>query len=817
MSHSTRSQPDRFFQLAIGIAILVLGADFAFTLIVKDGEARTIFSDVFSPIVDCLAVATLVKTTQQVRAKSKHLAAAWEIICLAVLSYTIADILWGILELGLRQEPFPSISDVFYLAYYPLLLIGVLLLPVTTTTSEEKINRALDIGIVLVAGTLGYWIFLLEPMTVSNSSLPLLNQIILLAYPVGDLVLFCGLLLIINNLSEQFNPLTVLLLTASLVTTILTDSIYTYQVLQGTYSSGSLLDIGYMASVVFIGIAGPAQWVQGRPKHKAENAPRQQKLHDKFGAVGQYIPYLWLVAAYILLIREERLSLPLNFLALAVGVAGIIGLVIFRQILTLNQNKRLNGRLQETMGRLQTEAAKLEKANSDLVNEVAERKVIEEKLSHDALHDAMTGLANRALFIDRLGQAIEYIKRRSDYSFAVLFIDLDQFKVVNDSLGHLTGDQLLISVSKRLRKCLRSSDTVARFGGDEFAVLLEITGDSISALVVAEKVLGMLKSPFELAGHTVHITASIGVVKDLTGYANPEAVLRDADIAMYQAKGMGKACFAVFNAEMRTQAYSRLMLENELREGIKNHEFQLFYQPILSIESNELFGLESLIRWFHPERGILLPADFLPLAEETGLILSLGGWTIREACLQLKKWQQKYPELHDLSINVNIGNRQFSQPEFISEVLEALNASGLEANFLHLEITENTLIQNYDTATGIFTRLKEIGVELEIDDFGSGYSALGYLQHFPINTIKIDKSFIKDLGTNQRGTEVIRAIISMARELGMNTIAEGIETEIQLSELRNLSCNLVQGFHLSRPLDKDAMEKLLEKQVCKGK
>jgi EAL domain-containing protein (putative c-di-GMP-specific phosphodiesterase class I) len=290
-------------------------------------------------------------------------------------------------------------------------------------------------------------------------------------------------------------------------------------------------------------------------------------------------------------------------------------------------------------------------------------------------------------------------------------------------------------------------------------------------------------------------------------------VLRDADIAMYQAKGMGKACFAVFNAEMRTQAYSRLMLENDLRDGIKNHEFQLYYQPILSLETNQMVGLEALIRWLHPKRGLLLPADFLSLAEETGLILPLGEWTLNEACLQLKHWQQKYRKLQNLSVNVNIATRQFSQPNFINEVVGILNTSGLKANSLHLEITENTLIENYEAAKQTFTRLKDIGVQVQIDDFGSGYSALGYLQHFPVSTIKIDKSFIKELGVSQRGTELIRAIISMARELGMETIAEGIETGKQLSELKTLSCNLGQGFHLSRPLDKVSMERLLEKQV----
>ena len=363
-----------------------------------------------------------------------------------------------------------------------------------------------------------------------------------------------------------------------------------------------------------------------------------------------------------------------------------------------------------------------------------------------------------------------------------------------------------------MKESLRSSDTVARLGGDEFAILLETTGEESSTLKVAEKLKETMKLPFELDGHELYITASIGVVMSLDGYVLAEEVLRDADIAMYQAKAQGKARFEVFDLKMRSYAYSRLAMEQELRAALENGEFRLYYQPIISMKSNELVSFEALIRWAHPKRGLLSPGEFLPIAEESGLILPIEKWVLNQACTQLKQWHGKYPALQNVSVNVNISNRQFAQPDFVDGVIKALQTTDLRAEFLKLEITENVLISNYAAANETFTRLRNLGVQLQIDDFGSGYSALGYLQHFPISALKIDKSFVDEIGKSSRGLELIRAIVSMARELGMEAIAEGIETHEQLSQLQRLSCNLGQGFLLSKPLDKESAEEILAKQ-----
>lgn len=812
MSNVIRGRHYYFPRIAVFFALVILGINLAITLLITDQQGRTIISDVIYPVSGFFVTVILFMVSRHLVVHSKRLAIAWGMICLAVLTSTVGDTIWAILEVGLKEQPFPSIADGFYLAYYPFLLVGVLFLLAKPASIEESINQILDIGIVMVAAILIFWNFLLGPLVLSNADYPLLEQLILLAYPVGDLVIFGALLLIINRPFEEQAELPAFLLAGGLTTTIVSDCIYSYQSLVGTYVSGTLLDTGWIISTLLIGMAGISELTGVQSFNETEIFLPKHKFLNKLKTIKSYIPYLWLAGAYILLIRGGLTPMPMNFLSLSFGVGGIIFLVLLRQIITLLENRKLNNRLQQTMGKLQAQATELESANQELQTRISERKKVEEKLSYDSLHDAMTGLSNRVLFLDRLGQAIEYRKRREEYLFAVLFIDIDQFKVINDSLGHLMGDQLLISFSRRMQECLRSSDTVSRFGGDEFAILLEITGDSHAASLVAMKIQEVIQPPFELDGHKLYVTASIGIVMNILGYDHPEEVLRDADIAMYRAKTSGKAHFEIFDIKMRTQAFSRMEMEHGLRTGLENREFQLYYQPILSLESNEVVSFEALIRWFHPKRGLLLPGEFLATAEESGLILPIGEWVLHEACLQLNTWHRKYPWLQNVNVNVNISNRQFSQPNFVENVLEALNNSGLKAASLRLEITENVLISNYEAANKVFSRLRDLGIQLQIDDFGRGYSALGYLQHFPINTIKIDKSFIDEIGKGHRGNELIRAIVAMARELGMETIAEGIETGEQLNELKSLACGFGQGFLLSKPLNKESVEEILAKQ-----
>lgn len=812
-----QDHPIRLFLFAALCAALYLAVDVAFNVLVVDEQSRIVYSDIVAPIIDFLVFAVLAIAASQSARHSRRLGIAWAMIALSAFVFALGDTAWAVLELGLSEPPFPSVADFFYLLNYPFLLAGVLLLPERPATRGEQIKKVLDAGIVMVAAVLVFWNFLMGPLVASNADYPILEQFILLAYPVGDLVLLWALIRIIYKRSDQEeeNDLPAFLLATSIGVTIIADCIYTYQAFMGTYVSGSFLDISWRASLLLTGLAGVAQISLIRSSKRRIKLPdRLELLLRNMRTITPYFPYFWLIAAYITLMGSQTYPMHMDFLSLSLAVGGIIGLVLFRQVITLVENDRLTTQLQQTMGHLQAQTSDLENANQELQNEITERKAIEQRLTYDSLHDAMTDLPNRVLFLDRLGQAIEYCKRRTEYTFAVLFVDVDHFKVINDSLGHLTGDQLLISAGKRMRESLRSSDTVARLGGDEFAILLEITGDINSALSIAKKLQEALKRPFQLDGHELHITASIGVVISLLGYAHPEEVLRDADIAMYQAKTQGKARFEVFDVNMRSHAFSRLQMEQEIRLALENREFLLYYQPIIEMRSNQLVSFEALIRWSHPTRGILSPDAFLPVAEESGLILPIGEWVLQEACAQLKKWHEDFPALQNVCINVNVSNRQFSQPNFVEQVIEVLQTSGLQAEALRLEITENVLITNYAAVNKVFAKLRSLGVQLQIDDFGSGYSALGYLQHFPISAIKIDKSFIDEIGKNHKGTELIRAIISMARELGMESVAEGIETHEQLDKLKDLSCNLGQGFLLSKPLDKESAERIMESYVA---
>ncbi len=446
--------------------------------------------------------------------------------------------------------------------------------------------------------------------------------------------------------------------------------------------------------------------------------------------------------------------------------------------------------------------------------DITDRRRAEEQLSYDALHDSLTGLSNRVLFRDRLEHVLLAAKRRINYTFAVLFIDLDRFKVINDSLGHLAGDQLLIGIAQRLRVCIRTSDTFARLGGDEFAILIEDIYNKSDIIHLVERLLEEFKLPFNLNGHEVFAAASIGVLLDTADYERSEDLLRDADTAMYRAKERGRGCYEVFDMTMRDRAIAMLHLETDLRKALEKQEFQLHYQPIVSLKTNQITGFEALVRWQHPGRGLVSPVEFIPLAEETGLIIPLGCWVLREACSQMQAWQVQFPENSSLTISVNISGKQFAQTDLVAQIKRTLYETGLDPHNLKLEITESTIVEDIDSAKTKLSQLKALGVEVSIDDFGTGYCSLAYLNRFPVDTLKIDRSFIKDLDINPERLEIIRAIVTLADNLGIDIVAEGVETKAQLSQLCSLKPTsqqeyFVQGYLFSKPLNRDAATVLL--------
>jgi len=443
------------------------------------------------------------------------------------------------------------------------------------------------------------------------------------------------------------------------------------------------------------------------------------------------------------------------------------------------------------------------------LTDIADRKAAEQKFIHDALHDALTGLPNRTLFMDRLKQALERAKRRKEYIFAVLFLDLDRFKDVNDSLGHMVGDQLLIAIAQRLKSGLRSVDTVARLGGDEFVILLEDINAISNATRIADWVLGELTSSFMFDGHEVFISTSIGIVLSLTGYREPEEVLRDADIAMYNAKAKGKSRYEIFDPAMRQNIIKRLQLEGELRQALEREELRLHFQPIVSLFNGHLVGFEALVRWQHPQRDLLPPAEFLPLAEESGSIIAIDRWVLQAACHQMKQWQQRFMTEPPLSISVNLSGKHFMQLDLVDYIKQVLKDTGLEPSSLKLEITENTILENNEITFEILRKLQSLGIDIQIDDFGIGYSSLSYLSNFPINALKIDRSFIGKIADDSNHLKIVQAIVMLTRRLKVGLIAEGVETEGQLAKLRALGCDFGQGYLVSKPLDNQQIEALL--------
>jgi len=447
------------------------------------------------------------------------------------------------------------------------------------------------------------------------------------------------------------------------------------------------------------------------------------------------------------------------------------------------------------------------------LTDISQRKHAEEQLMHDALHDALTRLPNRTLFMDRLDLALKRYRRDQSKLFAVLFFDLDRFKNINDSLGHMIGDELLVSVARRVEKSLRPGDTLARLGGDEFAILITDVTETVHATHLAERVHDLLKEVFLIREHEIYTSASVGIALAAPHYQRPEEVLRDADLAMYRAKTIGHASYAVFDSAMHESAVALHRLEMDLRRAVERDEFVVHYQPIVSLDTDRILGFEALLRWEHPQWGLVAPDYFIHVAEETGLIVPLGWWVLHESCAQTRRWQELFPLDPPLSISVNVSGKLIVQPDLIAQVQWILEKTGLSASSLRLEITESAIMSHGVKSLGALESLRALGVQLHIDDFGTGYSSLSYLQRFSYDSIKIDRSFVGSLDCREDGNAIVGAIIALGNSLGMKVIAEGVETPEQLETLRSMHCPEGQGYWFSKPLDQRAVNELLNETL----
>ncbi|TYQ31966.1 EAL domain-containing protein [Pseudanabaena sp. UWO310] len=444
-----------------------------------------------------------------------------------------------------------------------------------------------------------------------------------------------------------------------------------------------------------------------------------------------------------------------------------------------------------------------------LEQEIAERLQVQERLLHLALHDVLTGLPNRTWFMKRLEQILQQAIQQSGSHFAVLFLDCDRFQAVNDSLGHLVGDQLLVSIARRIQLCLRPGTMLCRLGGDEFAILLQDTEKYADAIKTADDILRELAAPFQISEYQVFTNVSIGIVMGNGVYRQPEHILRDADTAMYQAKANGKARYQVFEQTMHNLALYNFQLESDLRHALERQELEAYYQPIVNSISNEITSFEALVRWNHPEKGLVVPNKFIPIAEETGLVIAIDLFVLRQACQQLRIWRDAGIVKHSLTMNVNLSVKHFMSFDLLKQIDRVLEETGIDGDSLRLEITESDIMENAEFAGKIIAQLHDRHIQLSIDDFGTGYSSLSYLHRLPINHLKIDRSFVMRIGKNGKNTEIIKAIIALAKSLDMFTIAEGVETQEQLAQIRELHCDFCQGYLFSRPVNAEAAQNLL--------
>jgi diguanylate cyclase (GGDEF)-like protein/PAS domain S-box-containing protein len=818
---------------------------------------------------------------------------AWACIGLGVLAYCFGEASWTWTELGEgREVPFPGLPDVGYLAMGPLVAAGLLLVPVGRQSLANRIRSVVD-GLVIAASLLLVsWILVLDRLIESGGGGTLL------AYPLGAVGLITTALYALARLRRDGPDSGPLLLLVGAVSTVgLSDCVYSYQVLHGQYTSGSLLDLGWFAGFALVLLAA-------RHPGTCTGAPAGDDPADR-QPFALLVPYAAVLGAVLCSIVSYAVSGEADEFFAGCRTLLIV-LIIVRQLLTLLENRQLTRnlearvaarsaelqaselrfralvmqssesvavidadstirfqsesverifgypasallglRLLEVAGRraagplaaalasirdtplgvvvvevpLRHQDGRVRLAEMTITNLVHDPSVrgfvlntrdihdaseLQEQLVHEAYHDALTGLASRALFREKVLEALE--REPGGAGVAILMLDLDGFKEVNDSLGHAAGDALLVQVAARLRAAVREGDTVARFGGDEFGVVVESGTAGADAEAVAARIAAALQEPVRVGERELHVAGSIGLACGVDA-GDIDQLMRNADLAMYRAKSAGGAGLAAYDPGMLAGLVGRLELEADLRLALERAELALHYQPTVDLRTGEIVGFEALVRWHHPTRGMVSPLDFIGIAEATGLIVPLGRWVLTEACRQAVAWGAGSTRRLKMAVNVSV--RQFEHGDLSATVAEVLAETGMPVDQLCLEMTESVLLTDTDENLTQLQRLKALGVTLAMDDFGTGYSSLAYLRRYPMDILKIDRSFVDRLGGDREDEALVRTIVRLGRNLGMTTVAEGIEEPGQLAILRELGCDLAQGYLLSRPLPAPEAERVL--------
>jgi diguanylate cyclase (GGDEF)-like protein/PAS domain S-box-containing protein len=825
----------------------------------------------------------------------------WLLIGGATTSWATGQLIWTWYESVLSREvPFPSPSDIGYLGLPPFAAAAMLALPLAAQSTAGKVRTVFDGLMVAASLLLCSWVLVLQHVFEAGVD-NLVNTSISLAYPVGDVVLITMVATtwLRARRSTRRLPVSLPFIASGLLAFAVADSGFTYETTLGTYSSGSIIDLGWFAGFSLILISALRE----------EPAERPGANEDELGSLplGSWLPYAAVMAALLTSVIEVVRTGHSDPVVMW-SRTGIIVLLVARQILTLLENQALTRTLEDRVRARTYELATsrerfvaLVQHSSDIVTlvdrdgiiryqsasiirilgydatdmhgqpvsrlmgpeetafleqamehaaaedmrmhtvtstwrhadgrdcrveititnllsnphlnglvlntrDVTDRVHLEEQLTGMAFSDSLTGLPNRALFKDRLQHALTR-RGANAQGVAVLFLDLDGFKSINDTLGHSAGDELLVTVAERLQSVVRGGDTVARFGGDEFAILVE-AATSEEEVALAQRVNDAVQQPVDLHGERVHIAASVGIARMDDHGTTAEQLLRNADLAMYQAKGAGTGGYAMFHPEMHAGLVERVRLESDLRTAVDEHQFVVHYQPMISMRTGQITGAEALVRWQHPERGLVPPIEFIPIAEASGLIRDIGLFVLREACTQTMSWQATYEIPEPLKVSVNVSPRQLLHDDFQEQVRGVLAETGLKPAQLTLEMTEGVLIDNADDTLRSLTLLHDLGVRLAIDDFGTGYSSLSYLHRFPVDVLKIDRSFVERLSTGG-DSALVNTILRLGHTLGLETVAEGIERPQEMLILRRQGCTTGQGFHFSPPVEADAFAGML--------
>jgi diguanylate cyclase (GGDEF)-like protein len=824
-----------FFMGGLIFTGILMAIQTAVYLVVQDEASLAVVNDisaVFSSLAATLGMAFGAACSYRL---DRRLGNAWRLFALAMAMWTIGDLIWAFYDLNVGEVPYPSIADPFYLSTYVFFFIGILKYPRLYHVSPEAQNAEaadaewiwLDIFIIIFSASGIFWNFLIGP-ALQDSQQSMFATLVNAAYPLGDLLLIASITLMIFLPRSPLWLRPMYLMLAGHTLSVIADGIFAFQTTNEVYTSGAFVNILFSAGPLVLMLSGLSQAAVVRQVAGGQKTMPLSTQTRSLIAIRLVTPFVWLFFAFFLLNFGSNSKQALSPVVLSIWLGVIIILIAARQMLSTLDNRRLASELWKINTMLEKHVedrtVDLLHANTELRHEMEERKRIEmmlrereEKLTHFGLHDALTGLPNRSLLLDRLTHSIQRYHRHPDDTYAVLFLDFDSFKVVNDSLGHPAGDQLLVQIGQRLVSLFRAEDTVARLGGDEFVALIQGFDNPDLVTSIANRILNSMKEPFLLGRNSIYISVSIGMVIANSSYQTAIEIIRDADVAMYEAKMKGKGRFVLFKPDLQLNAINRQELDTDLRRALKYDEFMLYYQPIVSIETERICGFEALIRWQHPKRGLMYPSEFIPIAESNGFIDQITRWTLQHASLQLSRWQAEFPMALPLMISVNLSPISLRQPELFRWVSECLNMAALSPSSLALEIVETIFIQDPALAGHTFRNLRKLGVKVSLDDFGTGYSSLGYINEYPIDTIKIDRSFVSRLNETGEVSAIVRAVAQLAHDLNFQIIAEGIETREQFDFIKAVGCQYGQGYLFHKPLEKDKAEALLMEQGPDGK